>query len=63
MMRVGKIDKKEVVTATSAPEPPKPAEKPVEKKPDPKPEPEEGRAEAGREEAGSRRPTIRSPMR
>lgn len=37
---VGKIDKKEVVTSTSAPDPtPKPVEKPVEKKPDPKPEP------------------------
>jgi outer membrane biosynthesis protein TonB len=36
---VGKIDKKEVVTSTTAPETPKPAEKPVEKKPDVKPEP------------------------
>jgi colicin import membrane protein len=36
---VGKIDKKEVVTSTTAPDAPKPAEKPVEKKPDPKPEP------------------------
>jgi len=37
---VGKIDKKEVVTSTSAPDPaPKPVEKPIEKKPDPKPEP------------------------
>jgi outer membrane biosynthesis protein TonB len=36
----GKIDKKDVVTSTSAPDPtPKPVEKPVEKKPDPKPEP------------------------
>jgi outer membrane biosynthesis protein TonB len=35
----GKIDKKDVVTPTSAPDAPKPAEKPVEKKPDPKPEP------------------------
>ena len=33
---VGKIDKKEVVTSTSAPDAPKPAEKPVEKKPEPK---------------------------
>jgi outer membrane biosynthesis protein TonB len=36
---VGKIDKKDVVTSTTAPETPKPAEKPVEKKPDVKPEP------------------------
>jgi colicin import membrane protein len=36
---VGKIDKKEVITPTSAPDTPKPVEKPVEKKPDPKPEP------------------------
>ncbi|MBV8925332.1 MAG: protein TolA [Bradyrhizobium sp.] len=37
---VGKIDRKEVVTSTSAPDPtPKPVEKPIEKKPDPKPEP------------------------
>ncbi len=37
---VGKIDKKEVVTSTSTPDPPpKPVEKPLEKKPDPKPEP------------------------
>lgn len=37
---IGKIDKKEVVTDTSTPDPtPKPVEKPVEKKPDPKPEP------------------------
>ncbi|HEY7846531.1 MAG TPA: cell envelope integrity protein TolA [Bradyrhizobium sp.] len=36
---VGKIDKKEVITPTSAPDAPKQAEKPVEKKPDPKPEP------------------------
>jgi colicin import membrane protein len=35
---VGKIDKKEVTTSTSAPEQPKP-EKPIDKKPDPKPEP------------------------
>jgi colicin import membrane protein len=36
----GKVDKKDVVTSTSAPDPtPKPVEKPVEKKPDPKPEP------------------------
>jgi len=40
---VGKIDKKDVVTSTSTPDPPpKPAEKPVEKKPDPpKPVPKE----------------------
>jgi colicin import membrane protein len=36
---VGKIDKKEVVTSTTAPDAPKPVEKPVEKKPDPRPEP------------------------
>ena len=36
---VGKIDKKEVTTSTSAPEQQKPAEKPLDKKPDPKPEP------------------------
>ncbi len=36
---VGKVDKKDVVTSTSTPEPQKPPEKPVEKKPDPKPEP------------------------
>src|SRR5262249_25421642 len=35
----GKIDKKDVVTPTSAPDAPKPPEKPVEKKPDPKREP------------------------
>jgi outer membrane biosynthesis protein TonB len=39
---IGKIDKKEVVTSTSAPDTPKPVEKPVEKKPDPpKPQKEE----------------------
>jgi outer membrane biosynthesis protein TonB len=39
---IGKIDKKEVVTSTSAPDAPKPVEKPVEKKPDPpKPQKEE----------------------
>lgn len=32
---IGKVDKKEVVTATDAPDTPKPVEKPVEKKPDP----------------------------
>ncbi|HEX5232633.1 MAG TPA: protein TolA [Bradyrhizobium sp.] len=37
---VGKVDKKDVVTDTSTPDPPpKPVEKPVEKKPDPKPQP------------------------
>jgi len=36
---VGKMDKKEVTTSTSAPEQQKPAEKPLDKKPDPKPEP------------------------
>jgi colicin import membrane protein len=39
---VGKIDKQDVVTSTSAPETKpaeKPVEKPIEKKPDPKPEP------------------------
>lgn len=36
---VGKIDKKEVVTSTAAPETPKPAEKPVEKTPEQKPQP------------------------
>jgi colicin import membrane protein len=36
---VGKIDKREVNTSTSAPEQQKPADKPLDKKPDPKPEP------------------------
>jgi colicin import membrane protein len=36
---VGKIDKRDVVTTTTAPETPKVVDKPVEKKPDPKPEP------------------------
>lgn len=36
---VGKVDNKDIVTSTSAPEQKKPPEKPVEKKPDPKPEP------------------------
>jgi outer membrane biosynthesis protein TonB len=36
---LGKLDKKDVTTATSTPEQPKPAEKPLDKKPDPKPEP------------------------
>ena len=36
---VGKVDKKDVVTSTTAPETPKPAEKPVEKTPEQKPEP------------------------
>jgi colicin import membrane protein len=40
---VGKIDKKEVVTDTSAPETPK-LEKPLDKKPDPKPEPKKDEA-------------------
>jgi colicin import membrane protein len=36
---VGKIDKRDVVTSTTAPETPKVVDKPVEKKPEPKPEP------------------------
>jgi colicin import membrane protein len=36
---VGKVNKKDVVTSTTAPDAPKPVDKPVEKKPDPKPEP------------------------